>query len=286
MAELFQGFAGGVVEAVIKHFEKVSLAEIFQAVGFSLLDELGEVVRVADFREFVVEQVALFVAEDVRQFRLDPLAVFVLGVLCVRKKLNEGLRLPDPLLRRRQPAHMKEHHLAQHGAQMRAGQGVVADEGDAMRSQMLAAQRQHRFANLRRHPGKKSVRKDVIKFSLVGGELSDAAMHQRHILQAEFADGLLTLGNGLGGEVNADKFALRKPARHRNEIAAVAATEFQHAAAADRRGFKAEEQPDHRQPVGVGLRMRVTRIGDHVVAGGWVGHGVQNCSRFAVRRRR
>src|SRR5258708_2757523 len=90
---------------------------------------------------------------------------------------------------------------------------------------------------------------------------------ERDVPQPQSGDEFVAFAHSLFAQVQSDEFAVRPLRCDRNEIRAVAAPEFQHAAAIERRRAHAEEQAEGGDMIGMRLAERVSRIADAIVSG-------------------
>ena len=92
-------------------------------------------------------------------------------------------------------------------------------------------------------------------------------MPQRHVAEAQLGDRGIADLDRAAAQVDADEFAAGKLVGHRNEIAAVAAAEFKHAAARGGRRRHAVEARLRGDVVGMRLGERMAAIEDAIVGG-------------------
>ena len=151
---------------------------------------------------------------------------------------------------------------------MTAGQCVITDECQAAGIEAVAAQAEDFRLEAGGNPRIESMGDDVIEFSPVGVDFGEVALNEANISEAEVSDHALAPGDGEGGEVNADELAASEALGHWDEVAAVAATEFQDAAGVGAGGGEAEKVTDYPEPAGMGLCVGITRVGHEIVGGG------------------
>ena len=113
----------------------------------------------------------------------------------------------------------------------------------------------------------------------VGGEFEQVRSLQFNVDDLEFTREFHADVNRRLREIETGERALRIAQPHRDDVAPLAATEFQHPAALDRRWRQTQQNTDCRQPIGMRLRQRMTRISDDIVGSG--GH-----ARLAEKRGR
>ena len=146
----------------------------------------------------------------------------------------------NPLLGRGEVPHVKEHHLAQHGGQVGAGVGIVADESDALWRQALVADRQQLIAHCFGNPRINAVRNDVVEWSPRRVDRQNILLNQSAVLEPEMRDQLLPLLNRRAREVHSRELAFRQSPGHGDQVLGMAAAQFQHATVRDRCGRHAE----------------------------------------------
>ena len=106
---------------------------------------------------------------------------------------------------------------------------------------------------------------DVVEATPGLVDFVDVALNQTEIAKREITDHLLAGRDRFGGEINSQELACGKFPRHRDEVVAVAATEFEDAAMLHGRGFETKESGQDGEAVGMRLRVRVTGIQDDIV---------------------
>jgi hypothetical protein len=178
---------------------------------------------------------------------------------------HERAGLLHPPLRVRLVLDVEAQHVARRVAQVGAGIGVVGDERDAVRRQAIGARREQRVARPGWDPRIDAVRDHVVEPAEVVRERLDVALEQPHVAGAELGGERGPAGDRLGGEVDADELAAGQAERHRDQVAAVAAAQLQHAAAGRRCGTQPEQRRLGGEAVRVRLRVRVPLVGDCVV---------------------
>ena len=138
-----------------------------------------------------------------------------------------------------------DQHVPDRLAQARARVHVVADDREPLAGEALCDDAKERLAHLRRNPGVDAVREDVIEAAERGVELDEV---QRVKAGVGAAAGLRR-GAGprdrLPGQVDADKFRLRRAERHVDEVDALAAADLQDARAGERGERASEQRGEH-----------------------------------------
>ncbi len=246
---------------------ELRLGEVLQAMSARLGDELVEVQRVVDLGERVVEEQAVDVLCELARLGSEHLGELAVGLTRCAEQRQEAARRRHPLLGPHDRLDVVAEHLAQRLARMAAGHRVVADVGDAVLRERRGAEREQAGADVLGHPGEDAVRDDVI--DAAGRRL---VVRQRDLLegdvrQPEACGRRLRTRDRAARRVDADERRARQRDRHRQQVAARAAAELEHAA---RRGCgcrDAEEPRQRREPVGMGLDEGAGRIEDRVVWG-------------------
>jgi hypothetical protein len=111
------------------------------------------------------------------------------------------------------------------------------------------------------------VYQDVVELAQLRAEVEDARLAQIDVRQPQLAHDGLPVGDLSAGQIDADKPAVRRAQRHRDQVAAAGGAELQHAATVRMRGVEPEQPGDRRQAVGMRLRERVDGVGDGLVRG-------------------
>ena len=78
---------------------------------------------------------------------------------------------------------------------------------------------------------------------------------------------MITLSDSATSRINSEELTLRKSVSHGNEIGAIAATQFEHAAVLHRSGLQPEQGSDGGESVWVGLNMSPAGIRHLIVHG-------------------
>ena len=160
------------------------------------------------------------------------------------------------VLRMRAQQHRIAHDLVRFPARI----GLVANVGDAVSRQVLAADVQDRLLHRLRHPTVDAMTQDVV-------ELAERLCHRHQILLEQFdvaqlqtLDTSAAVLNLRAGKIDSDRACLRIAHRERNEIAARRASQFKHARRAHVGRGKAERVGDCRQ-----MFRRAVVIGKRVI---------------------
>ena len=89
--------------------------------------------------------------------------------------------------------------------------------------------------------------KDIVETSEFPVDLHDVETAKRDVPQAQPADEIVAVTNGLRAQVDADELAFRPLERHRDEIGALAASKFKHAAGFEACRVHPEQRAERRQ---------------------------------------
>ena len=108
---------------------------------------------------------------------------------------------------------------------------------------------------------------DVVELSETGVDIHDVAMQQLDIGQPQRGDVALAARDGYAAQIDADELAVRILKRHRQQIAADTAAEFEHAAALDRRRAHPVQRREGRKAIGMGVFVDASGIEDVVIGG-------------------
>lgn len=146
-----------------------------------------------------------------------------------------------------------EHDLAQHVAQVTAGQRGIADEGNSVGREELVAECEQAVPHRLRHPGVNTVRNDVVKPAELGACFEQIALKESDVSQAERSNTLLPALHRQIGQVEADEFTFWDGIGHGDEVRAFVAGDFEHAASVDRRGREAVQDGHGGEMVWVGI---------------------------------
>src|SRR5271169_217552 len=117
-----------------------------------------------------------------------------------------------------------------------------------------AANRENLFLQRFGDPSVNSMGDDVIEFAEIRPDLHQIHLHNSNILQPQALDFLLSKFNRFRSKVHSYKLAARKSVGHRNQVVAIAAGEFQHAAMFYWRGIYPMKSAHHRESVRMGLQ--------------------------------
>jgi len=109
------------------------------------------------------------------------------------------------------------------------------------------------------------VRDDVVELAEVAADLHQVQLLDANVGEPGSADSFLRCFHRVRCQFDADKCTARQTVRHRNQIAAVSTTEFQHAAVLRVRRMHSVQGSDDGKPVGMRLWKRRAGIRDAVV---------------------
>ena len=154
---------------------------------------------------------------------------------------------------------MELHQLANQRVAVPTGQRVVADISNAKRVQAVAAPTEQGGLGGRRQPGIDPMGQDEIESAQAGGrhlghlghigKIGNIRAKKLDIAQPQFglrAPGLRNLHRRI---IESDKTGGWQGRRHRQQVAATGAADFEHPGARQGRHFPAEQRGDDRQPV-------------------------------------
>ena len=108
---------------------------------------------------------------------------------------------------------------------------------------------------------------DVIELSQGRGHVEYAELLELIILQANGLDPINPLIDLDLGQIDADELVAGNLIRHRDQVTARRAADFQYAAFARGGETKAQQMADDREPIRVGLGTRIGFVGDFFVSG-------------------
>ena len=166
---------------------------------------------------------------------------------------------------RRQAVRAKEHEFARDVGRRAAGHRLVADQGDALRGEVRAAEGQQPVPEVWRHPGVKPVDDDVIEDAGPGGKIEHVHRLQPQVAHAEGRRLSASHRERLRCQVDPEKFALGQHVGHAQEVDPVAAADLQQAAARGRRGLHPEKRAQRGEPIGMREVERMPDVGQFVV---------------------
>ena len=247
------------------HLVDARLREELQAVPARVRGELAEVHRLVGGREVVVEEEARGVVEHRAHLVREHRRVAARGLRAVRHEAGEGAGLGDLLFRIGDVRDVEPEDLPDRLAQMAAGIGVVADERHPVRRQVRRADGEDPVAHRLGHPRVDTRRDDVVEGPEGVGDVHDVEPVQHHVPEAERRDRVGPDAHRGGRQVDADEFAVGETVGHRDQVAAVAAAQLQHAAPIDRSRGHSVQQGDRGQPIGMGLRHGLRPVREPIV---------------------
>ncbi len=221
--------------------------------------------------ERVVEQRAVGFLRDARELaahRGVGRLVRGTGIGEQRGELAGGVQLVGA---RGQVADVPAQRLPRGAPHEAAGIAVVADEREAVGCERPREQREQRLADRRGHPRVHAVRDDVVPRSAV--ERGEVALDEAHVRESQFGRGVARGADSERRDVAAGERRAGKRRRHRQQVGAVVAADFQHARGGDRGRVEAEHRRHGRDVVGVRQRVGQRVVGDRVVVRRDVGVG-------------
>lgn len=249
------------------------LGEVFESEFVGLLHELVEVDGVVLAGEFIVEGDLWGAFADALQLIFEDAAIGIVGGPFVGDELEKSERVGDALNGVGVFVRLELEDVAGEGAEMAAGQCVVADEGDSVGSEQLLAEGEQMQADREWDPGVEAVSEDVVELADAGTDIEDVALKDADIGEAEILDALLGALDGQGGEVEADKFTVGQSAGHGDEVCAFIAGDLKDAAVVDGRRREAVESGDDGEVVGMRVGVGMAGVSDCIVEVERGGHG-------------
>lgn len=159
------------------------------------------------------------------------------------------------------------HDLAGGFAGVGLGVGVVAREDDAVGREMGLADGEEFFEDEGGDPGAEAVGDDVVEGAEGRGEFEDVESEEFDVREAQGLDDGLADLDGAGGEVEADEVGEGVDEGHGDEVAGIAAADFEDAAGAGG-GREAVKRGDGGEVVGVGFGESEAGV-ENLVVGGW-----------------
>ena len=164
---------------------------------------------------------------------------------------------------------MIDHHVADHAAHVPARKRVVADVRNAVRREVVPADREDVLPHRRRHPRIDAVADDVVERAPRRVDVGDVELAQLDVGEAAaLVTCPLALLDLARRQIDADEARIRQLHRHRDQVVAAGAAQFQHAAGVDVGRLQAEEPGERREAIRMRLRKRLVDVGHFVVAGG------------------
>ena len=236
------------------------LAQVLQTMSSGVLDEFGKVQGMMDRAQLVMIDGFRTSLLHLLQLLLDQQAKGVARRPGFNDEAQERERPGDLFFGILDAPHMTEHHFPDHLAQMTAGQSVVADKGNSVRGEQLAAKGEQAISHGLRNPGIEAVRDDVIELPEFGTHIKEIALKQAHVGQCELANPRLAAFDRQAGQVESDEFAAGNGVAHGDEVSALIAGDFEHAAAIDRRRREPVQTRHDGQTVGMRIRVRKARV--------------------------
>ena len=253
---------------------KSASAEILESVPSRGFGKLVEIEGLVDLLEMIVEEVRVGLVPERIELLPERHAVGTGGGRALRQEVEQPaglLHLGDGARERRG---VIDHHVADHPADVPAGKRVVAHVRDAVRREIVPADREDPFPHGGRHPRIDAVANDVVELAPRRVDVGDVVLAQLDVGKAEGPDLSLALLDLARRKIDADEAGIRQLQRHRDQVVAAGAAEFQHATGVDVGRLQSEKPGECREAVRVRLRKRLVDVRHFVVAGlGGVGHG-------------
>src|SRR5690606_12165923 len=141
-------------------------------------------------------------------------------------------------------ARVIDHHFPNHEDEVPAGEGVVADVGDAVGREVVMADGQDFVLYRVGNPGIDAMCDDVVELAEFGRDVHEVHGVEVDVFQAERAGELFGGVDLAGGKVNADEVAFGQSECHRDEVAAAGCADFEDTAFFHRNGLHVEQGGD------------------------------------------
>ena len=178
---------------------------------------------------------------------------------------QQGTRLLDLLGDVLEPAGVIAHHVPDDLPHVPARIGVVADIGDAVLGEVVDGDAQDLVLHLRIDPREHAVADDVVERPPLVVDVDDRCLPDPDVGQPERLDRRLRGLDLAARQIDADELGAGQIERHRDQVAAAGAPEFEDAAVTDRRRRQTEQSRDRRQAIGMRLRECQVAVGNVVV---------------------
>ena len=138
-----------------------------------------------------------------------------------------------------------DQHVPDRLAQARTGKDVVADDGEAFAGEAFADDPKNRLTNGLGNPRIDAVREDGVEAAEGLVHIDEIAHMKADVGAAAALRGHAGAGDRLLGQIDPDKFRLRRAERHIDEIDALAAADFEHARGFERPETTTEQSGEH-----------------------------------------
>ena len=155
-----------------------------------------------------------------------------------------------------QVAHMKQHHFTHHFTHFPAGINVVADIAHAIGRKLFAIEFEHGALHFGRYPAINAVGDDVIVLLGFLRQIQNVGLAEGDVPDVQLALDFIGVINLYLGQISAHELRIRILHRHRQQIAAERAAEFQHPCLGKTRRGHAKEFGHATHARGMGLRER------------------------------
>ena len=275
--EPFQDFEDLWRKAVGLHVAEIGFGEKLEAKSFGMPSELPEVDWLIHRAKVVMIKSGVGVFEATLHFLFHDLLENIRRRARFGDELEETARLANLLEWIGKIAGVILHHTAREIAKVIAGIGVVSDVSDPVLAKVIATNLKDAIANGRRHPRIKAMSNDVIETRVAESSLRNVADPQIDVGDVHGFDDFAATTDRVRGEINSREVGVRQGGRHRNEIRAIAATEFQNASTFNIFGRETEKPAECRKAVGMCLRINGGGIGNLVVFRFGAAHETRKC---------
>ena len=243
------------------------LGQKLQALFGRRLRELVEVERLVDLVQELVNEIVVRFALKSFRFTADDARV---GSLVVGDRLHQEVqqtpRFGQPLVRLFQVTGVEMEHVLGDAPEMPAGIRVVTDIGHAVRRQAVTADGQDFVPDRRGNPRVDSVADDVVELAKFFAQVEQVGGSQFDVFESRCPNQFLALTDLTRRQVNSQESGFWQRSRHRDQVPAVAATEFEHARGAHVRGMHPHQGRNRRETIGVRGIMRSRLIRQLLVA--------------------
>ena len=242
---------------------RLGISQVLQPMAGGVPDEIHQIHRIVELRQIVVKNGFSASFEHILHLFADGGAAGVVGGKRGHQT-RQLVRLFDADPRRSRAPGVEFQKIPHVAPEVASRQSVVADISDAAWGKRRGADLEQPVADLARHPRIEAVGNDIIELA-IGLPAEQIGLEQLQVGEAEFRGRVAPPRQGNGGPVHAGELALRVFESQRQQVARVAAADFEHAPPADWRRRHSRDGRQGRYARGVRLRARQTRIRNLVV---------------------
>ena len=248
------------------HRLHVRFGEVAQTMARSMLDESMEEDRFVRHGKIVVADLAVAVLSDRTEFRTQGLVGFVSRRAAVSDEAGDLSRGVESGARVVDAIDVVVEHVPRGLAHATARQHVEAHVQDAVTGEAFGSEGKQRVADIRRHPRIHAMRDDEVELAVRGRKRRQVPLHERDVRKSESADRTPSGVERVRRKVAANETRGRQRHRHRDEVGAIVAPDFEDAAARNTWSDMSAERRDRRKPGGMGCLMRQRVVRDLLVA--------------------